>query len=135
MICDACMVMGWGLPCCCGIGPSLLRQWDACAADLWLRLFPLPCPLQCFLFPITYHMLSPVQAPSVCAAVKYALRSYHASLPPPPPSLCSEYFHMLEVCKVLFGVNDDNYYTVSTAVAGATASSKGCHSALCFLHV
>lgn len=30
----------------------------------------------------------------------------------------SEYFHMLEVCKQLFGVNDDNYYNVSTAVAG-----------------
>lgn len=30
----------------------------------------------------------------------------------------SEYFHMLEVCKQLFGINDDNYYTVSTAVAG-----------------
>ncbi|GAX78755.1 hypothetical protein CEUSTIGMA_g6192.t1 [Chlamydomonas eustigma] len=30
----------------------------------------------------------------------------------------SEYFHMLEVSKVLFGVNDDNYYAVSTAVAG-----------------
>eukprot|EP00197_Chlamydomonas_leiostraca_P002398 CAMPEP_0202858516 /NCGR_PEP_ID=MMETSP1391-20130828/1014_1 /ASSEMBLY_ACC=CAM_ASM_000867 /TAXON_ID=1034604 /ORGANISM="Chlamydomonas leiostraca, Strain SAG 11-49" /LENGTH=627 /DNA_ID=CAMNT_0049537441 /DNA_START=96 /DNA_END=1979 /DNA_ORIENTATION=+ len=30
----------------------------------------------------------------------------------------SEYFHMLEVCKALFGINDDNYYTVSTAVAG-----------------
>ncbi|KAJ9528442.1 hypothetical protein QJQ45_020276, partial [Haematococcus lacustris] len=30
----------------------------------------------------------------------------------------SEYFHMLEVCKQLFGIDDDNYYTVSTAVAG-----------------
>lgn len=29
----------------------------------------------------------------------------------------SEYFHMLEVSKQLFGINDDNYYTVSTAVA------------------
>ena len=29
-----------------------------------------------------------------------------------------EYFHMLEVCKTMFGVNDDNYYTVSSAVAG-----------------
>jgi len=30
----------------------------------------------------------------------------------------SEYFHMLEVCKALFGIDDSNYYTVSTAVAG-----------------
>jgi hypothetical protein len=29
----------------------------------------------------------------------------------------SEYFHMLEVCKQLFGINDENYFTVSTAVA------------------
>ncbi|KAF5834777.1 hypothetical protein DUNSADRAFT_8418 [Dunaliella salina] len=28
-----------------------------------------------------------------------------------------EYFHMLEVCKQLFGINDENYYQVSTAVA------------------
>jgi len=30
----------------------------------------------------------------------------------------SEYFHALEQLKTLYGVNDDNYYTVSTAVAG-----------------
>ncbi len=30
----------------------------------------------------------------------------------------SEYFHMLEVAKVMFGVNDENFYAVSTAVAG-----------------
>ncbi|KAG1661301.1 hypothetical protein FOA52_008648 [Chlamydomonas sp. UWO 241] len=29
----------------------------------------------------------------------------------------SEYFHMLEVAKAMFGVNDDTYYAVSTAVA------------------
>ena len=29
----------------------------------------------------------------------------------------SEYFHMLEVAKLMFGVDDDSYYTVSTAVA------------------
>jgi hypothetical protein len=25
----------------------------------------------------------------------------------------SEYFHMLEVCKQMFGIDDNNYYTVS----------------------
>eukprot|EP00798_Chlamydomonas_sp_ICE-L_P031723 gene31723-6924_t len=34
----------------------------------------------------------------------------------------SEYFAVLEVCKALFGVNDDNYYTVSTAIAGIMMS-------------
>ncbi len=29
----------------------------------------------------------------------------------------SEYFHMLEVCKQLYGVTDDNYFQISSVVA------------------
>lgn len=37
----------------------------------------------------------------------------------------SEYFQMLEVAKLLFGVNDDNYFAVSTAVASACHLGEG----------
>lgn len=37
----------------------------------------------------------------------------------------SEYFQMLEVAKLLFGVNDDNYFAVSTAVASACQWGEG----------